>query len=74
MNNDFRLECKECGSREVFVTIPDATDMEHPKLNYLCRNCGELNSVECKITGVSEDGKLQVSVGDIADEPKLILA
>lgn len=72
--NDFRLECQECGSHEVIVTLPDTTDMEHPKLNYLCTNCGEVSQVDCKITGVSEDGKLQVAVGNLMDEPKLILA
>lgn len=69
--NDFFLECCICGSHDVMVTMPDVSDMEHPKLNYLCRNCGEISSVDCKIDGVSEDGKLQVS---IVQEPKLIIA
>lgn len=69
--NDFFLECCKYGSHDVMVTIPDVSDIEHSKLNYLCRNCGEISSVDCKIDRVSEDGKLQVS---IVQEPKLIIA
>lgn len=71
MSNNFYLECQECGSHDVLVSMPDITDMEHPKINYVCRNCGEINSVDCKIDGVSKDGKLQVSV---LQKPKLIIA
>ena len=71
MSNNFYLECQECGSHDVLVSMPDITDMEHPKINYVCRNCGEINYVDCKIDGVSKDGKLQVSV---LQEPKLIIA
>ena len=71
IKDNFALECRKCGSHDVLVGVPDTTDMAHPKITYACRNCGEINTVECKILGISETGALQVS---IEQEPKILLA
>lgn len=71
LNNSFYLECEDCGCHDVIVFPPDTQEITHAILPFVCRNCGKLNTIDCKIDGISEDGKLQLSP---YQEPKIIIA
>lgn len=52
-----QLCCPKCGSLNVGPGMPNVQKKTMP---VFCEDCKELSDVNIKITGVSEDGKLQV--------------
>lgn len=68
---DFYLECESCLSRHVAPSVPNTDDMEHPFIYVYCLDCGHVAQVECKIDGISADGKISISIDP---RPKLAIA